>query len=107
MHFEVGFLIAGGVGKGQDFTPLSPVLARYAKAVIFIGEDAPKIDAVITAPIEKVYASSLIDAVNRAQALASAGDAVLLSPACASFDMFKHYEDRGQQFVSAVMTVTG
>jgi UDP-N-acetylmuramoylalanine--D-glutamate ligase len=100
-------LIAGGVGKGQDFTPLSPVLARYGKAVILIGEDAAKIDAAITAPIEKVYASSLIDAVNRAQALASAGDAVLLSPACASFDMFKHYEDRGQQFVSAVMTVTG
>jgi UDP-N-acetylmuramoylalanine--D-glutamate ligase len=47
-----------------------------------------------------------VDAVQQAQTLASAGDAVLLSPACASFDMFKHYEDRGQQFVSAVVTVT-
>ncbi|MDO8415752.1 MAG: UDP-N-acetylmuramoyl-L-alanine--D-glutamate ligase [Agitococcus sp.] len=99
-------LIAGGVGKGQDFTPLSPALAKYGKAVILIGEDASKIDDAITANINKIYASTLIDAVQQAQTLASAGDAVLLSPACASFDMFKHYEDRGQQFVSAVATVT-
>lgn len=99
-------LIAGGVGKGQDFKPLSPALAKYGKAVILIGEDASKIDAAITANIHKIYATTLIDAVQQAQTLASAGDAVLLSPACASFDMFKHYEDRGQQFVSAVVTVT-
>lgn len=99
-------LIAGGVGKGQDFTPLSPALAKYGKAVILIGEDASKIDAAITANINKVYAPTLMAAVHQAQTLASVGDAVLLSPACASFDMFKHYEDRGQQFVSAVVTVT-
>ena len=99
-------LIAGGVGKGQDFKPLSPALAKYGKAVILIGEDASKIDAAITANVDKVYATTLVDAVQQAQTLASAGDAVLLSPACASFDMFKHYEDRGQQFVSAVVTVT-
>ena len=99
-------LIAGGVGKGQDFKPLSPALAKYGKAVILIGEDASKIDAAITANVDKVYATTLVDAVQQAQTLASTGDAVLLSPACASFDMFKHYEDRGQQFVSAVATVT-
>lgn len=99
-------LIAGGVGKGQDFKPLSPALAKYGKAVILIGEDASKIDTAITVNINKVYATTLVDAVQQAQTLASAGDAVLLSPACASFDMFKHYEDRGQQFVSAVATVT-
>ena len=99
-------LIAGGVGKGQDFKPLSPALAKYGKAVILIGEDASKIDAAITANVDKVYATTLVDAVQQAQTLASAGDAVLLSPACASFDMFKHYEDRGHQFVSAVVTVT-
>ena len=99
-------LIAGGVGKGQDFKPLSPALAKYGKAVILIGEDASKIDAAITANVDKVYATTLVDAVQQAQTLASTGDAVLLSPACASFDMFKHYEDRGQQFVSAVVTVT-
>ncbi len=99
-------LIAGGVGKGQDFKPLSPALAKYGKAVILIGEDASKIDAAITANVDKVYATTLVGAVQQAQTLASAGDAVLLSPACASFDMFKHYEDRGQQFVSAVVTVT-
>ena len=99
-------LIAGGVGKGQDFKPLSPALAKYGKAVILIGEDASKIDAAITANVDKVYATTLVDAVQQAQTLASAGDAVLLSPACASFDMFKHYEDRGQQFVSAVVTIT-
>ena len=99
-------LIAGGVGKGQDFKPLSPALAKYGKAVILIGEDASKIDTAITVNINKVYATTLVDAVQQAQTLASTGDAVLLSPACASFDMFKHYEDRGQQFVSAVVTVT-
>ena len=99
-------LIAGGVGKGQDFKPLSPALAKYGKAVILIGEDASKIDAAITANVDKVYATTLVDAVQQAQTLASTGDAVLLSPACASFDMFKHYEDRGQQFVSAVVTIT-
>ena len=99
-------LIAGGVGKGQDFKPLSPALVKSGQAVILIGEDASKIDAAITANVDKVYATTLVDAVQQAQTLASAGDAVLLSPACASFDMFKHYEDRGQQFVSAVVTVT-
>lgn len=98
-------LIAGGVGKGQDFSPLSAPLMKYAKALVLIGEDAPKIDAAVSGTVKKVNAVTLRDAVEKARALAGSGDAVLLSPACASFDMFKNYEDRGQQFVATVNAV--
>jgi len=100
-------LIAGGVGKGQDFTPLSAPLAKFAKALVLIGEDGPKIEAAVTDALQKVRATSLRDAIEQSKALASDGDAVLLSPACASFDMFKNYEDRGQQFVATVNDVVG
>ena len=99
-------LIAGGVGKGQDFSPLSPALAKYGKALILLGEDAEEIDQAVRADIPKVHVSSLVAAVQQAQQLAKEGDAILLSPACASFDMFKHYEDRGEQFVAAVKEIT-
>ncbi|MCC2636705.1 MAG: UDP-N-acetylmuramoyl-L-alanine--D-glutamate ligase [Moraxellaceae bacterium] len=98
-------LIAGGVGKGQDFTPLSAPLAKYAKALVLIGEDGPKIGAAVADAVPKVSATTLRDAVEKARALAGSGDAVVLSPACASFDMFKNYEDRGQQFVATVRAV--
>ncbi|MGH8492391.1 MAG: UDP-N-acetylmuramoyl-L-alanine--D-glutamate ligase [Moraxellaceae bacterium] len=98
-------LIAGGVGKGQDFTPLSAPLVKYAKALVLIGEDGPKISAAVADSVQKVNANTLRDAIEKAQALAANGDAVVLSPACASFDMFKNYEDRGQQFVATVKTV--
>ncbi|MES2917794.1 MAG: UDP-N-acetylmuramoyl-L-alanine--D-glutamate ligase [Pseudomonadota bacterium] len=100
-------LIAGGVGKGQDFTPLSAPLARYAKALVLIGEDGPKIGAAVADSLQKVSAATLRDAVEKARALAADGDAVVLSPACASFDMFRNYEDRGQQFVATVHDVVG
>lgn len=100
-------LIAGGVGKGQDFSPLSAPLARYARALVLIGEDGPKIGAAVEGNVATVSAGSLLDAVGKSLALAQPGDAVLLSPACASFDMFKHYEDRGEQFVAAVHAVCG
>ncbi|HNL37303.1 MAG TPA: UDP-N-acetylmuramoyl-L-alanine--D-glutamate ligase, partial [Agitococcus sp.] len=77
-------------------------LAQYGKALILLGEDAEKIDQAVRADIPKVHVSSLVAAVQQAQQLAKEGDAILLSPACASFDMFKHYEDRGEQFVLAV-----
>jgi UDP-N-acetylmuramoylalanine--D-glutamate ligase len=96
-------LIAGGEGKGQDFSPLLAPVARYAAAVILIGRDAPRLQAALaesTVPLET--ASSLEQAVQRAAALAQQGDAVLLSPACASFDMFRNYEHRAQVFVQAV-----
>jgi UDP-N-acetylmuramoylalanine--D-glutamate ligase len=98
-------LIAGGVGKGQDFTPLSAPLVKYAKALVLIGEDGPKISAAVAGSVQKVNAGTLRDAIEKAQALARSGDAVVLSPACASFDMFKNYEDRGQQFVATVKAV--
>lgn len=100
-------LIAGGVGKGQDFTPLSTPLAQFARALVLIGEDGPRIGIAVVDTVPKVSAVSLIDAVEKSRALAQSGDAVLLSPACASFDMFKHYEDRGEQFVAAVHSVCG
>lgn len=100
-------LIAGGVGKGQDFSPLSEPLGRFARALVLIGEDGPKIGAAVSDDVQKVSASSLMEAVEVSRTLARTGDAVLLSPACASFDMFKHYEDRGEQFVAAVHSVCG
>lgn len=100
-------LIAGGVGKGQDFSPLSAPLVRFARALVLIGEDGPKIGAAVADDVEKVAAASLREAVEKSHALARPGDAVLLSPACASFDMFKHYEDRGEQFVATVHAVCG
>jgi UDP-N-acetylmuramoylalanine--D-glutamate ligase len=96
-------LIAGGEGKGQDFAPLAPVVARHARAVLLIGRDAPLIERALAdgdVPLERC--ASLEDAVARAAALARGGDAVLLSPACASFDMFRDYRHRGEVFAAAV-----
>ena len=95
-------LIAGGVGKGQDFSPLSPALAQFGKTLLLIGEDGPAIDRAVSAPLDRRYCATLDEAIAQARALAQAGDAVLLSPACASLDMFKHYEDRGDQFAAGV-----
>jgi UDP-N-acetylmuramoylalanine--D-glutamate ligase len=74
---------------------------------VLIGEDGPKIGAAVADSVQKVPATSLRDAIEIARALAADGDAVVLSPACASFDMFKNYEDRGQQFVATVKAVVG
>jgi UDP-N-acetylmuramoylalanine--D-glutamate ligase len=91
-------LILGGEGKGQDFSPLAPVVAQFAAHVLLIGRDAPIIEKVI--PGERC--GSLEEAVQRAARLARPGDAVLLSPACASFDMFRDYKHRGEVFAAAV-----
>jgi len=96
-------VILGGVGKGQDFAPLREPVARYARAVILIGRDAGLIASELqglTVPL--VDAASMTEAVRAAQLQARAGDAVLLSPACASFDMFNNYEHRAAAFVQAV-----
>lgn len=100
-------LIAGGVGKGQDFTPLSQPMLKYGRALILIGEDGEKIAQAVAESVPHIFASSLQDALAKCQATAQPGDAVLLSPACASFDMFKNYEDRGNQFVAAVRAMVG
>lgn len=96
-------LIAGGDGKGQDFSPLAAVLARKARAVLLIGRDARRIEqAVAGCGVHLEHAVDLDAAVLRANALALAGDAVLLSPACASLDMFRNYAHRAEVFVAAV-----
>ncbi|MDD5331049.1 MAG: UDP-N-acetylmuramoyl-L-alanine--D-glutamate ligase, partial [Sulfuricella sp.] len=96
-------LIAGGDGKGQDFTPLAPAVAAHARAVVLIGRDAAKIGAALAGcGVPLIDAASLEEAVAAAFAQARPDDAVLLSPACASFDMFRNYEHRAQVFVAAV-----
>jgi UDP-N-acetylmuramoylalanine--D-glutamate ligase len=96
-------LIAGGDGKGQDFEPLAEPVSRYVRAVTLIGRDAAKIRAAIEAAgVDMFDCATLPDAVQRSAALAKPGDAVLLSPACASMDMFTNYAHRAQVFVDAV-----
>lgn len=96
-------LIAGGEGKGQDFSPLKNAVANHARAVVLIGHDANKIEAAIEGcGVPVVHAASMEEAVRHAVIAAQSGDAVLLSPACASFDMFRNYEHRAQVFVAAV-----
>jgi UDP-N-acetylmuramoylalanine--D-glutamate ligase len=97
--------ILGGDGKGQDFSPLAGPLARHARAAVLIGRDAPAIRAVlaVNAPgVDLIAAASLPEAVERAAEAARPGDAVILSPACASFDMFRDYRHRADVFVEAV-----
>ncbi len=92
-------LIAGGEGKGQDFSPLADAVRRHARAVVLIGRDRERIAAALAATaIPLMRAETLEDAVAIAYAAALPGDAVLLSPACASFDMFRDYRHRGEEF---------
>jgi UDP-N-acetylmuramoylalanine--D-glutamate ligase len=96
-------LIVGGEGKGQDFTPLAAAVQKSARAVVQIGRDGALIaDAISTAGVPIVRAESMESAVSLAFAHAQNGDAVLLSPACASFDMFKNYAHRAEMFIAAV-----
>ena len=96
-------LILGGEGKGQDFTPLAGPVARHARAVVLIGRDAPLIKAALQgAGALLLEAASMQEAVGLAAAQAQPGDAVLMSPACASFDMFDNYEHRARVFCDAV-----
>jgi UDP-N-acetylmuramoylalanine--D-glutamate ligase len=95
-------LIAGGDGKGADFTPLVPAVKRTARAVVLIGRDAGLIARALDAEIPLLMAETMQEAVARAAELARPGDTVLLSPACASFDMFDSYEHRGRVFAEAV-----
>ncbi|MEW5881776.1 MAG: UDP-N-acetylmuramoyl-L-alanine--D-glutamate ligase [Pseudomonadota bacterium] len=96
-------VILGGDGKGQDFAPLAAPLAAYARAVVLIGRDAPRIGELLRGasyPVEPC--ASLPDAVRACARYALAGDAVLLSPACASLDMFRNYAHRAEVFKQAV-----
>lgn len=95
-------LIAGGEGKGQDFSALTDLLLEKVRALVLIGRDAELIERAVGSVLPMVHAADLDEAVRRARELARAGDAVLLSPACASFDMFSGYEQRGDAFRAAV-----
>ncbi|QTX21250.1 UDP-N-acetylmuramoyl-L-alanine--D-glutamate ligase [Comamonas aquatica] len=96
-------LILGGLGKGQDFTPLAAPVARYVRAVVLIGRDAPLIKQALQCEgVPLLEAADMAQAVQRASAQAWEGDAVLMSPACASMDMFRDYAHRAQVFVAAV-----
>jgi UDP-N-acetylmuramoylalanine--D-glutamate ligase len=96
-------LVAGGDGKGQDFAPLAGPCSRYVKAVLLIGRDAPALKAAIEpSGVPCFDMADLPQAVRRAAGLAKSGDVVLLSPACASLDMFTNYAHRAQVFVDAV-----
>jgi len=99
-------LIAGGDGKGADFTPLTEPLAQYVNQVITLGKDSDNIARLVNKKSKLQQVSSLIQAVQFAQSNAKAGDIVLLSPACASLDMFKNFVDRGNQFIAAVENLT-
>jgi UDP-N-acetylmuramoylalanine--D-glutamate ligase len=99
-------LIAGGDGKGQDFAPLADAVKDNARAVVLIGRDAGLIEAaLLSTNIAMYHAADLPEAVNIAKRVAQIGDAVLLSPACASFDMFKNYVHRAEVFVAAVQSL--
>ena len=99
-------LIAGGDGKGQDFSPLAKAIAEHARAVVLIGRDAGKIAAAVQhGGVPLHHAATMEDAVRESFTLAQPGDAVLMSPACASFDMFRNYIHRAEAFVAAVKQV--
>lgn len=97
-------LIMGGVDKGNDYSMLSDLIRQKVKAIICIGKDNSRIHEALESDVEVILNSaSMKDAVTIASHIAKKGDTVLLSPACASFDWFKNYEDRGDQFKNAVM----
>lgn len=98
-------LIAGGQGKGQDFSPLKGVVKNKVTHLLLLGEDAELLKKELSACTEIDIVNNLSQAVNKANEVAKEGDAVLLSPACASFDMFTGFEQRGEQFVAAVFEV--
>lgn len=98
-------LILGGEGKGQDFSPLADPVQRHVRAVVLIGRDAPLIKEVLPRNIPMFDAASMEEAVSLAAQQATTGDAVLMSPACASFDMFDNYEHRARVFCDAVQAL--
>lgn len=95
-------LLAGGDGKGADFAPLREPISRHCRAVVLLGRDAPLLEKTLSGATQLVRVSTLDEAVEQAAQLAQPGDAVLLSPACASLDMFKNFEERGRLFAEAV-----
>jgi UDP-N-acetylmuramoylalanine--D-glutamate ligase len=100
-------LIAGGEGKGQDFAPLAAAFRNKVRHAVLIGKDAPSIESVLAGVCPTERAPTLPAAVTAAAAAACRGDTVLLSPACASLDMFRDYNHRGDVFAAAVRALGG
>jgi len=101
-------LIAGGVDKGGSYEPMLDALDGTCKGIVLIGAAGPLIDEAAKqhgVPYPVIYASDMHDAVERATALVGPGDAVVLSPACASYDMFQNYGHRGRVFREAVSAI--
>lgn len=94
-------LIAGGVGKGAEFDDLNGPMAKFGRGLVLIGQDGSQIESAVSAS-QAVYADDMKDAVEKAAFMAKPGDVVLLSPACASFDMFSGFPERGDVFIAAV-----
>ncbi|MCW9047053.1 MAG: UDP-N-acetylmuramoyl-L-alanine--D-glutamate ligase [Gammaproteobacteria bacterium] len=95
-------LIAGGIAKDADFSPLRNAVCENVRAVVLMGKDAPQIEQVLQACVPVFYAKDMQEAVQIAADLSHPGDTVLLSPACASFDMFNSYEHRGDVFIKSI-----
>lgn len=105
-YLQKVILIAGGDAKGADMNELVPTIIEKAKAVILMGKDAPLIEQALSGsgvPVSTV--GNMIQAVQEADAIAEKGDSVLLSPACASLDQYKNYQDRGNKFTKAVLAL--
>jgi UDP-N-acetylmuramoylalanine--D-glutamate ligase len=102
---ERGVLIAGGRDKLGSYEPLVDALKKKGRAVVLIGEAADKIAGAVRDAVPVLRASDMPGAVKAAFGVAKPGDAVLLSPACSSFDMFKSYADRGDQFAKAALSL--
>jgi UDP-N-acetylmuramoylalanine--D-glutamate ligase len=98
-------LIAGGRDKGGSYAPLAKVMKRSGRAAVLIGEAAPKIYEALAPVVPVEMASDMDDAVAKAARLAERGDAVVLSPACSSFDMFRDYAHRAEVYKTAVQTL--
>lgn len=95
-------LIAGGVGKDSDYAVLSSLIQQHVRALVLIGQDAPKMEAAWGALVPVAHAGSMGEAVSAARGLAREGDVVLLSPGCASFDWYNNFEERGEDFRACV-----
>jgi UDP-N-acetylmuramoylalanine--D-glutamate ligase len=105
LHANTLFVILGGQGKGQDFSPLHEILATRHAHALLLGEDADRIAEALGNDVAQTRVKDMAEAVHTAQRLAHTGDVVLLSPACASFDMFNGYVHRGQVFMQLVKEV--
>jgi UDP-N-acetylmuramoylalanine--D-glutamate ligase len=94
--------VAGGDGKGAEFSDLRRPVSQYCRAVVLLGRDAARLAAALDPAVPRYQVADLDAAVAQCARLAQPGDAVLLSPACASLDMFRNYEERGRLFAQAV-----